>query len=361
MEDTEKESVVVAVSTTARGKKGRQPLKLTGKSRKSGALKKNRAERRRHKTTKRTHAAEPVTDYMREELECRFYDLEFNMQMQFLHCLRSSLRTACDFYEWIKMGVVLVHFDRLPDKAIRDLFMYLKRMGRMDSTPGDADEGTKEQVRSCNAQTRQYIAELRNKDDNNKDNGGESVLPPITNKDEANSAGENKEGGWEQADDDGGLMRELLEKIMDARDEQRFQDKRTLLAFDFHRLRWSRQKEMIKKFCSVLPNWEKDYCEWISPTFPHAYFDRVPDEYIARLYSEIPMEWRIVTAEELSEWGRNHALETNMRDRRWVEWKKQKQAKQVEERKRKQAGGDEAEASQTRELIGREIVKDQTE
>ncbi|KAK2813831.1 hypothetical protein FQN50_000232 [Emmonsiellopsis sp. PD_5] len=316
MEDTGKESVVVAVSTTAGGKKGRKPLKLTGKPRKSGARKGNRAERRRHKTTNRSHAAEPVTDYMREELECRFYDLEFNMQMQFLHCLRSSLRTACDFYEWIKMGVVLVRFHRLPDKAVRDLFVYLKRMGRMDSTPGDADEATKEQEQGAT----RY--------DNNKDKGGENVLPPTTNQDDENSSVEIKEEEEEEPPDDGGLMRELLEEKIDAQDKQRIRDMRTLLEFDFNLLKWFRQKPMLKRFSSVLPNFVEDYCEWLTKTDPYVYFDRIPDEHIARLYAKLPMDWRVVTVEKLTDWGRDHAIEYNMRNRRRAEEMKRKQPRQ---------------------------------
>ncbi|EEH50526.2 uncharacterized protein PADG_06605 [Paracoccidioides brasiliensis Pb18] len=115
------------------------------------------------KEIKCAQRTDEATKDMRDELEYRFYELEHNRQIKFLECLRFSLCTACDYYEWVKMGVVWVHFENLPGKAVKALFHFLRKKKLMDSEPGAADEETRRQIRKRNAETRRYMVQLKEK------------------------------------------------------------------------------------------------------------------------------------------------------------------------------------------------------
>ncbi|PGH31054.1 hypothetical protein GX50_06162 [[Emmonsia] crescens] len=157
------ESTKPGIAVLAGGKGIKKSFKVTCKPRKHRAQKGDGAHRSRLKDGKSPQLRGPVTMDMRDELECRFYDLEFSRQIQFLECLRYNLRTACDYYEWVKMGVARVYFDRLPDTAVKCLFQFLKKNELMNLEAGAADEETKQHIRECNAETRRYIAELKEK------------------------------------------------------------------------------------------------------------------------------------------------------------------------------------------------------
>ncbi|OAX79173.1 hypothetical protein ACJ72_06508 [Emergomyces africanus] len=163
---TADESSSKSVTATLPGGKGiRKCFKVTRTPRKRREPKADKAGRKRWvKHGQILPQRCLVTTDMRDELECRFYELEFSRQLQFLECLRCNLRTACDYYEWVKMGVAQIHLDRLPGTAVKCLFQFLKKHDLMDwEEPGAADEDTKERMRGSNAETRRYIAELKEK------------------------------------------------------------------------------------------------------------------------------------------------------------------------------------------------------
>ncbi|OJD19609.1 hypothetical protein AJ78_00466 [Emergomyces pasteurianus Ep9510] len=152
------------IATLPRGKGGKKTFKVTRTPRKRREPKADKANGKRELGSGQSPQKRgSITTDMRDELECRFYDLEFSRQIQFLECLRCNFRTACDYYEWVKMGVAQVHFGLLPGTTVKCLFRFLKKHDLLDGEPGAADEETKKCIRECNAETRKYIAELKEK------------------------------------------------------------------------------------------------------------------------------------------------------------------------------------------------------
>ncbi|PGG95807.1 hypothetical protein AJ79_09867 [Helicocarpus griseus UAMH5409] len=151
----------LVIASPSGEKEIKTPFKVTFKTHQRRFRKEDKAKIRRLKELKRKQRGGPTMNDMRDELEYRFYELEYSMQIPFLESLRLSLPAACDHYEWVKMEVAWVHFDHLPAKAVRDLFRFLRDKDLLNSKPGAADERTKESIRKRNAETRRRMAKLK--------------------------------------------------------------------------------------------------------------------------------------------------------------------------------------------------------
>ncbi|EEH38806.2 hypothetical protein PAAG_08533 [Paracoccidioides lutzii Pb01] len=147
------------------------PLRRKGIEKSTEPTRKPRKRRHAHEAKiggrhleeiKGTQRTDETTKDTKDELECRSMNRSITGRSNSWNVFVFHF-ARLDYYEWVKMGVVWVHFENLPGKAVKVLFHFLRKKKLMDSEPGAADEETRRQIRKRNAETKRYMMQLKEK------------------------------------------------------------------------------------------------------------------------------------------------------------------------------------------------------